>query len=201
MRTCNTFFLSVAITLFLASCSKSGDQGPVGPAGPQGGTGQQGPAGSANVKIDTFTVATTQWTYGAIYYVGSSPNVSTGYVSKYFDHAMPRLTADFLQNDLTLVYFQSEPGVNVNNYTHVPFAFPTGLGYALNLASETFVGKTRVHFFLSKISADPPLLTTYSVSNYKFKVITIDGSIARSAEPLPDVNDYAAVCKYYGISE
>ncbi len=205
MKSIINFSLAAALTIFLLSCSKTGDVGPAGatgPGGPAGPAGPAGPVGNANVKVDTFTLATNQWVNAAIYYVGTSALVSTGYVSKYYDRAVPRLTAEFMQAGLVLIYFSSQPDLNTAVYSPMPFSFTNGFGgYALNLAYEATVGKLRLHFFLNKVYDDPPSISTYNVPKYRFKVITIEGSISGRVGTPPDPKDYKAVCKYYGIEE
>lgn len=193
-----------ALVFLLQSCQK-GDTGPAGatgPAGPAGPTGAQGPAGTANVKTDTFSLTNANWIYSGIYYVGVAPNVSSGYFTKYYDYVIPRMTDSFLVSGTVLVYFNSEPDLYPNVWSPMPFSFTAGAGYAYNYVFETLPGKIRLHFFFNKVSVDPPALSTYTIPNHKFKIITIAGNIGgRIANTqLPDPRDYLAVCRYYGIT-
>ncbi|RYE11505.1 MAG: collagen-like protein [Sphingobacteriales bacterium] len=73
-----TSFIIVTTTLLCTSCKK----GDTGPAGEDGLPGIAGINGNANVRTDTFSVQSTDWKYNSIFWVGTSPNVSQGQISK-----------------------------------------------------------------------------------------------------------------------
>jgi hypothetical protein len=164
-----------------------------GPAGPQG------PTGNANVKTDVFTVATADWLYNDIFYVGTSPGGSSGYFSKYYDHANALITDDLLNTGMVLVYFQSVPDYNApTEWQPLPFSF--GGGYSYNWAYIASAGKVRLEFYFVSINTAPPVLSTFNLPTAKFKVITVTGSLLGAIKKDHiNLDDYKAVSRYLGI--
>jgi len=157
-----------------------------GPAGPQG------PAGNANVKIDVFTVNTTDWNDGGTYFFDITEVTAISYPSKYLDHANSLITASLLNSGLVLVYFQPAPIFNEEQWQPIPFSF--------NFAYETSVGNVRLHFYFSKVSAAPPAVSTYNVPTHKFKIVVVSGTLISSIRQNHiNVNNYNDLSKFLGI--
>ncbi len=133
--------------------------------------------GNANVMIDTFRVSSSDWQYSATYYVGTSSGISTGFTARYFDHAESGITQELLNTGIVQAYFTSEPDLNQNNWTPLPYSFITYGGYQYNYAAETNVGTMRFYFYFNKITADPPDLPSYSIPDIKFKIVLLPGNI------------------------
>ena len=133
--------------------------------------------GNANVMIDTFRVSNSDWKYGATYYVGTSTGISTGFDSRYFDHTESGITQELLNTGIVQAYYTSEPDLNANNWTPLPYSFITYGGYQYNYATETNVGKMSFYFYFNKISTDPPDLQAYSFPEIKFKIVLLPGNI------------------------
>lgn len=176
-------------------CSKTGPAGPQGdpgtpgaagtqgPKGDKGDKGDTGPQGNANVKVFTKDIRSATWTT-----VGTPAN---GYLR--LEIAAPAvLTADVVQNWVNLVYvytsefsgpwaqvpFISDRGVLVNDYILV--------GKLGLTRSQDGAPSTQSWYYTVRLVCIKPSST---------------GSIARRGAPLPDLNDYQAVCRYYGIQE
>jgi hypothetical protein len=62
MKNLKSFLLITIIAVVFASCGKDGAPGSTGPAGPEG---------SANVKIDTFYVQPSDWSFDGLGYVAN----------------------------------------------------------------------------------------------------------------------------------
>jgi hypothetical protein len=166
-----------------------------GPAGPQG------PEGNANVKVDTFTVKTTDWATGALYWFNNGDGGAIGYNSRYFDRNNTLITADLLNSGLVLVYFQSSKIFNTVQWQPLPFTFTFITGFSQNYAYETFVGRVRLHFYMNKVFADPPDITTYIMPTQKFKIIAVSGTLINAIHTNHiNLNNYHDVSKFLGIN-
>jgi hypothetical protein len=167
----------------------------------QGPAGPQGPAGNANVKVDTFTVKTADWIYGGNYMFSTGGGVTSYYVTKYFDRNNSLITANLLISGLVLVYFQSNPDHNNAQWEPFPFSSTVaGNGYNQNFVYETFVGKVRLHFYLTKDSIKPPSLSTYDIQSLQYKIIVVSGTLLGSIHQNHiNVNNYNEVSRFLGI--
>lgn len=201
------------ITILAAGCGKDGavgpqgdkgDKGSAGATGPTGATGDQGPkgnTGNANVKIDTFSVKNTDWLYSAILYVGVGKSTASGYYTKYYDKSNTLLTDDFLKtNGVVMVYYTSNPDFNNASWLPLPFSFLTIGGYNINFAYETFVGKVRMHFYLTNTTASSPKLDTYQLPSVRYKVIALTGTIVNDIKKKNiNINNYTELSNYLQI--
>jgi hypothetical protein len=185
--------LMACAAIFLHSqCSKTGPTGPqgetgatgaTGAQGPKGATGATGPAGNANVKVFTKDIRNATWTM-----VGTLAN---GYLQ--LEIAAPAvLTTDVVTNWVNLVYvYTSEFG---GPWAQVPFISERGV----LVTDYIVVGKLGLR---RSQDGEAESQSWY----YTVKLVCIKpsatGSIARQGAPLPDFNDYEAVCRYYGISD
>jgi hypothetical protein len=161
----------------------------------------RGPAGNANVKVDVFTVKTADWTYGGDYMFSTEGGGTTYYITKYFDRNNSLITADLLISGLVLVYFQSNPDYNTAQWEPFPFSSTVaGNGYNQNFVYETFVGKVRLHFYLTKDSIKPPLLNAYNIQPLQYKIIVVSGTLIGSIHQNHiNVNNYNEVSRFLGI--
>jgi hypothetical protein len=172
--------------------------------GPKTGSGWgvplnlRGPQGNANVKVDSFTVETTEWNksdFGTIYVLQN-----TMYSTKYVDHNNPLITANLLNTGLVFVYFKFIQN-SENPWKPVPYSYLDGYkGFAYNWAYEPFVGGIRLHFYLSRITVDPPSIREYQVSPSKFKIVTVSGATASALQQNHiNMNNYKEVSKFLNI--
>ena len=187
-------------TNYLLYGPKTGSEWGV-PINLQGPAGPQGPEGNANVKVDIFTVKTTDWIYGGNYMFSTEGKGTTYYVTKYFDHNNSLITANLLISGLVLVYFQSNPDYNTAQWQPLPFSSTAAFnGYNQNFAYETFVGKVRLHFYLTKDSVNPPPLSTYNTQSLQYKIIVVSGTLLGSIHQNHiNVNNYNEVSRFLGI--
>jgi hypothetical protein len=207
----------LGMAAFAAGCGKDGAIGPqgeqgllgeqgvkgaTGATGAAGATGPKGATGNANVKIDTFTVKNANWIYNSVYWVGVAPGASSGYFSKYYDKNNTLITDAFLKtNGIVMVYYTSAPDYNKTQWQPLPFTYSTGPGkYSINFAYETFVGKIKMHFFLTNTDVNTPALTTYNIPTIRVKVVTATGTIMTAMRrDHIDANNYEQVSNYLGI--
>jgi hypothetical protein len=163
--------------------------------------GPQGPAGNANVKVDTFTVKTADWTYGGIYYFGTSPNVSSGYFTQYYDRANTDVTDAIINGGgMIMVYFQATPDLYPDLWQPLPYTFPAYAGYGYNYYYEPSVGNIRLDFFFNKITVDPPAVNGYQIPTHKFKIVVISGTLTDMVRNNHvDIKDYKAMAKITGL--
>ena len=195
------------VTLFCASCSKDGETGPAGetgdtgPAGPAGPAGPQGPQGAANVKVDTFTLQSGDYKYNSIYWSGTSPNVSQGQVSRYYERPNATITQDILDKGVVLVYLNIP--ASLGGWTPLPISWLDNFtgNFTYNYAYVPTVGKVTLHFFFAKVAGNTtPAIATFVVPIGRYKVITVPGTLVGKSD-FPDQHDYPAVCRYLGIPE
>ncbi|HEY9561313.1 MAG TPA: collagen-like protein [Anseongella sp.] len=148
-------------------------EGPVGPQGPAGPQGEQGAPGPKGDKGDpgTANVVYSDWIDVKFQKTGSFWLSSLN---------TPKLTQEILDHGLVIVY-----------YKHTPSGFVYKLNYTLDdlyIIQQIKVGFIRLH---SSFDASDP---------YRY-VLVPGGAQARQNRPFNDLNDYHAVCEYYGIPE
>lgn len=195
--------LFIVAALFFTSCNKTGPVGPQGEQGPaglkgepgqagaqgpagvkgdKGETGAQGPAGSANVKSKTFQPATITWASTSMY--------GTNYLTASL--AIPQITQDIVNNGVVLVYGGFFFGSD--SWTALPISYleanvTNHYSFGIKLGSVTL----RCHQSNNITPGTPSI---------PFRILIISGAaLARKSSPLPDYNNYKAVCQYYGIQE
>lgn len=186
----------LVISLF-AGCSKEGPAGPAGQQGPAGPTGQQGPLGTkgdkgdkgpqgaqgnANVKVYTKDISNATWTT-----IGTAAD---GYL-KLDIMASNVLTADVVNNWVNLVYVytsdESGPWALLPYYTE----------RNIRVTADIQIG----HLILKRDQDGQPYTQSW-FNTVKLVCIkpSASGAISRSSRPLPDLHDYNAVCRYYGLN-
>ena len=181
----------IMLALFLAglfsNCTKEGPQGPAGaqgaqgaqgPQGAQGATGPQGVPGNANVVLYNFTSRT--FTTSTSYQIAIDPGK--------------------VDSSIVLAYYNPSPEVATAWYP-IP-----GLGNSGFFQSRSFIYQTATS--PSVYSLTVRLVNANGIGDYgtqvtwtKTRVFFIEAThitTVREMSP-PDVNDYYAVCRYYGI--
>jgi hypothetical protein len=164
----------IALTTLLMTACKKGDTGPAGPAGPAGAAGPvgpQGPVGNAN----------------AIQYNFPGYNfTSAGFSSV---NLQITTTLDSMNRSAYLVYIVRASG---NTYP-VP-------GHGLSGDSEyrllIYHSGGKANLTITKNSGPGEDYGSIRVIRIYSNAILTGG---RSANPEVDTNDYAAVCRYYGL--
>jgi hypothetical protein len=174
-----------------------GLQGPQGPAGPQG------PPGNANVLTTVFTITNSQWLWNSQYEFQTSPSSYTEYFTRYCDNSVPSITQNVLDDGMVLVYFTPNTSNNTNQWAPLPYEFTDGSGnFNYEIAYETNVGTVRLHYFFVQLvaSATIPVLSTYTISTYSFKVIAVTGTLtAALGKNHIKLTDYQAVSRFTGV--
>ncbi|WP_295122821.1 collagen-like protein [uncultured Chitinophaga sp.] len=213
--------LLVIFCLAAAACTKEGPVGPQGEQGEQGvpgaqgpagangtngtngatgATGAQGPEGNANVKVDNFSLVSTDWVYNSIYWFTTTNGVAQGQITKYHTRNNAAVTNDILNTGMVLVYFQSSSTTDAAIWTPMPFSWThnAGSGYSYNYAYATAVGKVTLHFFFAKTdaAAAPPAINTFVVPPFRVKIVTVAGSALNGRTAPVDTNDYKAVAAW-----
>ncbi len=183
MKTKMRFLSYVTFVLFLglaiSSCTKEGPQGPAG----QNGT--DGADGNANVK--TFIFNNPSWENSNSYMI---LNIS-------------ELTQDVLDNDAILGYIK----INFTSYYSIPGGTPDNF---FRVYMDVGQYKIKAEDFDGNDDPTPPNLEKVKVLIIESTNTTTVTGNGRPANPTQavleelaaanvDVNDYYAVCKYYGI--
>ena len=142
--------------------------------------------GNANVKIDTFNIAKTDWVYSAVYWFATSDGSSQGYVAKYFDHTQALLTQDLINTGMITVYGITDRGLQPNTYTTLPYTFMENFSaaYSFNYTYTIVPGKLRLFFFFSKNNGAAPTLSTYVPPPLKVKLAMVSGAIVSEVQQL-----------------
>jgi len=177
--------------------------------GPKASTGWnvpislQGPQGNANVQTTAFSLTSSQWLWNSGYVFQTTPSSYTEYFTRYADNTVSTITQDILDNGEVMVYVNSSPTTNTNQWVPLPFQYTDGSGnFNYEMAYETNVGTVRLHYFFVQLvaSATIPTLSTFTIATYKFKVVVISGKLV-SALKKNNVNmkDYYAVSKFTGL--
>ncbi len=207
-------FLSYAtfvlfLGLAISSCTKEGPQGPEGPAGPQGPQGEQGPAGQdGNANVQTYVFNSPSWNlsgYGMIIDMSSI------------------LTNEIIENDVILGYVKN---TNYSEVFPIPGLvwidepFYTYRNYSMEIngspTSDAYIPEFNI--LIASIETDGSFTPDADLQEMDwFKCIIIESTNTtttngngRPANPKQaildelaaanvDINDYYAVCAYYGI--
>lgn len=167
-----TGLLLCMLLLGALACTKEGPQGPAGVQGEQGPAGPKGDKGSTGAK-GTANVIYSDW-IKVTYTQSGSLYKSTIKV--------PKLTQVICDRGDVVVY------VRVNN------AF-------MKLNYESDLGYITYSFQPGSIEV---LTNNGWLANFDntFRYVLIPGGVhARLSGPVPDLNDYHAVCRYYDILE
>ena len=177
------FLTYATFVLFLgfAVSSCSGDDGADGATGPAGADGADGADGNANVvSSDWFSV---DW------------STATGTFASY-DHDTTDITTDDVHSSAILVY--------------VRYTFDSTLIYQLPMDLGTGLIQYRVEPGTVRLWVSNETSVTFTEADGRYVIIKSSNS-GRAADPQQavynelaaanvDVNDYYAVCAYYGIN-
>lgn len=173
MKLSITALAAMLFSFILVSCKK-GDVGPEGPQGPAGPQGIQGPTGAAgNANVTQYSFGTHNFATTASAFLG----VTT--------------TADSANRSAWLVYLVRSSG----NVYPIP-------GFGLNGASEYRVfwsySSGKVNFSISRVTGTGEEYTSIRIIRIYANQLGRGVQLSYWPEDL-DVNDYYAVCRYYGI--
>lgn len=195
-----TAVLMGGMIVVAASCGSAGSTGPAGATGATGPAGPQGPEGNANVLADTFTVTNSQWLYNSQYSLETSPGEYTEYFTRYYDATDSSITSSILTSGMVLVYFVPNPIVSTTQWEPLPYSFEDGsANFSYYFAYETSVDQVELEFFFmpNNPEASIPILSSYDIPTYQFKVVAVSGSIAQGMTAARvNTRDYAAVIQY-----
>jgi len=104
---------------------------------------------------------------------------------------------------MVLAYFTPNTSNNTNQWAPLPYEFTDGSGnFNFNIAFETNVGTVRLHYFFVQLvaSATIPVLSTYDISTYKFKLVAVSGTISNSMKNAHvNINNYDEVSRFTGL--
>jgi hypothetical protein len=196
-----TLFVFVAfITIISAGCSKTGPTGATGATGPQGSPGPTGPQGNANVQVDTFTLSSAQWLWNDDYILFTGQGSYTEWFTRYYKAAFPSVTQGVLDSGVVLVYMTPNL-TNQNQWSPLSYVFDTGDGYQYNFVYVTSPGNVELEFFFTEApSVSPPILSSYTLPSYKFKIVAVTGTMTTQMKNSQiDKTNYAQVSKFLGI--
>jgi hypothetical protein len=108
-----------------------------------------------------------------------------------------------LDNGMVLVYFTPNTSNNTNQWAPLPYEFTDGSGnFNYEMAYETNVGTVRLHYFFVQLvaSATIPVLSSYTIATYKFKVIAVTGTLSTALRKSHiNLSDYQAVSRFTGV--
>jgi hypothetical protein len=133
--------------------------------------------------VDTFTVTNAQWLYNSQYSLETSPGSYTEYFTRYYDATDSAITADILATGMVLVYFNPNPLVSTAHWTLLPYQFLDGSeSFTYNYAFETSRDQVELEFFFGTLNngTPTPVLSTYDIPTFQFKIVTVSGTVAQS---------------------
>jgi hypothetical protein len=190
----------------LPGCSKTGPSGSTGlqgSTGAQGSAGPQGPQGNANVRVDTFSLVSSQWLWNDNYLLYTGSGSYTEWFTRYYKATFPAVTQGVLDSGMVMVYMTPDIA-NKNQWSPLPYTFDTGNGYSYDFVYVTGPGTVELEFFLANQSptVTPPTLSTYVLPNYSFKCVAVTGTIAAAMQKAGiDKGNYAEVSAYLNLSD
>lgn len=177
------YFLLALLVAFSFSCSpEDGNDGATGAIGPAGTNGTNGEDGNANVQTFVFDTATES---------GIGINLD-----------VPQITQDVLDNDVILSYYESSTGIyyqmpgGANNAIFVtrPFAFVNSFDIRFHDWDGTSYSITAGDVVKVKIIIIESTSTTAGKISGKQQVYNALNQAG------VNINDYYAVCDYYGVA-
>lgn len=171
---------SMTMIISFSRCSKDDSEGPQGEQGlqgDQGPQGDQGDPGTANVIYSDWIDPT--WNHTAGLYIAEiedsniTPDIISGGVVLVYKNSGITGSGDIFQAEL-LPYYDGSKSLT--------FKIRSYNDHVIEITAEGY-------------SSEPGVTT-------KFRYIIIPGGkSARPESPLPDFEDYQAVCEFYGIKE
>jgi hypothetical protein len=188
------FYLLIAISLFIVSCSKQGPAGPAGPAGPQGPAGSAGAAGAQGAQGNpgTANVIYSNW-IDTVKFQGSDSTgwfagisapqlvdsiINTGEIKVYLNYGSDSADNQFITPLPTVDLFLFGGSVYINPYFSPKF---------ITLAS----------------TSDVSSYTSNNFHHFRYRYILIPGGTPAGRNPKGTINwnNYAEVKKYLGLKD
>lgn len=195
-----SFYLLLAVPLFLASCSKEGPAGAQGPAGPAGPTGAAGAAGAQGAPGEpgSANVIYSAWldvTFGTDTASSATGLDTLGWFS---DIPAPQLVDSILNSAEIKVYWNA--GSSTDTSTSLIVALPFNDFLISGILTNVYFSSNTISLYSN---AD---LSTYTQNGNKysqFRYILIPGGTAAGRKPTAGVNwnNYAEVKKYLGLKD
>ncbi len=162
--------------------------------------GAQGPMGNANVKIDIFTVKTTDWKINGLMPTLISGDGSSVAFTKYFERSGAALTDDFINgNGIVMVYGE------LTNYSFLPLPYvvsPSGSPNTIFWDYRVIPGKIVLHFgFRNTQSQDvKQQVNDWIIPEAKYKIVLMTGTVVANLNAAKiDQHDKVAVAKYLSL--
>ncbi|WP_452226797.1 hypothetical protein [Lacinutrix cladophorae] len=176
------YFLLALLVAFSFSCStEDGEDGAVGLTGPAGTDGLNGADGNANVQTITYDTSTLDGTR--------------------FILTVPAITQDVLNDDVILGY-----------HTASGYDYPMpGGGVAADYVTRPFITVGTYYIDFENWDGNNYTITAGDIDSVKIIIIestsTTTGRVGNNKQQVynelnqagVDINDYYAVCDYYGI--
>ncbi|HSH45068.1 MAG TPA: hypothetical protein VK966_04390 [Longimicrobiales bacterium] len=170
------------MAIIIAGLGCEGSQGPAGPEGPQGEQGlegAEGPPGTANVVYSDWVAISDLET--------SVDTVVLDRNYRKYDIPAPELTQEIMDQGAILVYYR---------LNEVALQLPI-----------TFGGPNSIYITYSPFQAGVISILSQRLDNTalglnqnsEFRYILIPGGVAADQSMLPDLSDYDAVLRHYGI--
>lgn len=180
--TTTTYFLIALLIAFTYSCdAEDGLDGAPGEQGVAGQDGQDGQDGNANVQ--TLTID------------------ATGFAGTFDDVAIPEITQDVIDNDAILAYLTN----NGSSWISIPSPYDSSF-----LEFSVHVATSLGFMSLDYNNASGSAFSVTAGDLQALKVIIIKSTTSRMSEPTDiytqlenaniNINDYYAVCDYFGIT-
>lgn len=182
------------LSLLISCAGPEGPRGATGPAGPQGTAGVQGPAGNKGADGQQGLTGTDN-VYFSNWITNTWSRLPENYVGDTI--AAPQITEDILDKGVVVAYYRDNSGAtNAKNYPVQIYQTGTLLWmFTLEMKATKdklilFHGPTRI------AGLDATNIIPFSQVRY----MVIPGVNAAGRTNLPDLNDYEAVCAYFGVN-
>ncbi len=205
----------IIFSLVITSCAKDGEVGPMGPAGTAGIDGTNGEDGNANVQSFDIYVNKEAW----------SENLHFGGNNEYRNYTIPadsvggvELNSFYGAGNVILTYAKpsyasdADYGTQINikplPYTSLVSGVSGSFGLLIDYAAQygSFTLAKTVNGY------EPDRITEAEIPDtIEFRIVLIEASNTTSSKSIRpdilnelksaevDINDYYAVCDYYGI--
>jgi hypothetical protein len=161
--------------------------GQPGETGAQGDPGAQGPAGPSGVGalVDTFSIASTEWSVGGYAYAQNSNFSAYPYSTQHVDRYNNIITQGILDSGMVLVSFTANEAFNSSQYLSLPYLIVghdpvTDSVVNYNWSYVTAVNKVTLQFYVTPTANGYfPDISNYTVPNARYKVVVIPAAVAQ----------------------
>ena len=165
--------------------------------------GPQGPEGNANVLVETFTLASSDFSWRASFNRAISPTRYLTNFTRYHDCAFPAVTSSILSSGMVLAFVQLSP-TNVNQWDPMPYSvLDDTWTFTYNWDFETNIGAVRLHFYFWPNGTDfshIPDMITYTIPTFSYKLVALSGETVNSMKQAHiNMKDYNAVKKFVNL--